>query len=492
MRRATKQTSVFLYRILLVILLVSAYEFAIVRAQDRVPSDLYMLHVTVTDLTGKPLVGAEIRLDDEVAGFTDDTGQYYISRRPLPDGTHSVSASFRGLATISQTVARLAAISQSNATPGIDLTLKLPKTRGPMGAEFEGGTKPAPLSYDVVPVFYVTDRKDTGNQNPALRYSGERSSNQTVAYGMCQVTIPSTHVPGEIESPSWLHFEYSPDPAKHIVLQSVQPLERDPFYIQLAAMVASSPSKEAIIFIHGYENSFESAARQTAQLVRDAHFPGAPILYSWPSKNKVLAYTEDEDTVEWTTFHLRDFLEEVAVRAHAKKIHLIAHSMGNRALTSALDMIAARRGAQDRAPFDQVILAAPDIGADTLTQFAREIRPMAQRWTLYASENDDALLLSRFIHGALRAGQKSAYLLLASGIDTVDASAVRTDFLGHAYYAKSGSIIDDIRKILTTETPPELRNLIPASVQNLKYWIMPKLGPASQSVVPINRRVNGG
>jgi esterase/lipase superfamily enzyme len=107
--------------------------------------------------------------------------------------------------------------------------------------------------------------------------------------------------------------------------------------------------------------------------------------------------------------------------------------------------------------------------------FAREIRPMAHRLTLYASENDDALMLSKFIHGALRAGQKSAYLLVASGIDTVDASAVRTDFLGHAYYAKSGSIIDDIRKILTSETPPELRNLIPATVQDLKYWIMPKL-----------------
>ena len=132
-------------------------------------------------------------------------------------------------------------------------------------------------------------------------------------------------------------------------------------------------------------------------------------------------------------------------------------------------------------PFDQVVLAAPDIGADTLSLFAREIRPMANRLTLYASQNDDALLLSRYIHGALRAGQKSAYLLVASGIDTVDASAVRTDFLGHAYYAKSDSIIDDIQKILTSETPPDLRNLIPATVQDLKYWIMPKSNGSSDT-----------
>ena len=90
-------------------------------------------------------------------------------------------------------------------------------------------------------------------------------------------------------------------------------------------------------------------------------------------------------------------------------------------------------------------------------------------------------IVNRYIHGALRAGQKSAYLLVASGIDTVDASAVRTDFLGHAYYAKSDSIIDDIQKILTSETPPDLRNLIPATVQDLKYWIMPKSNGSSDT-----------
>ena len=98
-------------------------------------------------------------------------------------------------------------------------------------------------------------------------------------------------------------------------------------------------------------------------------------------------------------------------------------------------------------------------------------------------------IVNRYIHGALRAGQKGAYLLVASGIDTrhdvctlrLDASAVRTDFLGHAYYAKSDSIVDDIQKILTSETPPDLRNLIPATVQDLKYWIMPKSNGSSDT-----------
>jgi len=457
--------------LIFVLVLLSVGDLAIALAQNRIASDLYMLHVTITDPAARPLAGAEIRLDDEVAGITDVTGQYYLARKPLPERSHTITASFPGFVTTSRTVARLSEISQSKAGRGVDLTIRLPKLRKPAAVEVNRG--PVRPNYDVIPVFYATDRADTGNQNPALRYSGERSRAATIGYGICEVTIPWTHTSGELESPSWLHFEYNPDPDKHVVLKSVQPLEHDPFYLKLAAAVADSSTKEAVVFIHGYQNSFESAARQTAQLVRDAHFQGTPILYSWPSKDKLLAYTEDEDTVQWTAFHLRDFLEELTQRSHATKIHLIAHSMGNRALASALQMIASKSGERANPLFDQVVLAAPDIGADTLTLFAREIRPTAQRLTLYASENDDALLLSRYIHGALRAGQKSAYLLVASGIDTVDASAARTDFLGHAYYATSASIIDDIQKILTSEAPPELRNLKPAILQDLKYWIIP-------------------
>jgi len=92
---------------------------------------------------------------------------------------------------------------------------------------------------------------------------------------------------------------------------------------------------------------------------------------------------------------------------------------------------------------------------------------------LYASANDDALMLSSFIHGAERAGQKAAYLLVAPGIDTVDASAARTDFIGHAYLGQSSSIIDDIQKLFRSGDPPELRNLLPATLRDLRYWIVP-------------------
>ena len=202
----------------------------------------------------------------------------------------------------------LAKIASDPRARGIGLRLKLaPAPRAPQAVSVTRGSGVQP-NHDVVRIFYATDRLDTGNADPGLRYSGERTNSGGIARGYCDVSIPATHVTGELESPSWLRLEFTPDSVKHVVLKTVQPLASDAFYEMVAARVASSPSKEAVVYIHGFNNSFENAARQTAQIALDAKFDGAPILYSWPSKNRMVSYTEDEETVMWTTFHLRDFL----------------------------------------------------------------------------------------------------------------------------------------------------------------------------------------
>lgn len=437
-----------------------------VKPQSPIPANLYLLRISVTDDAGRPAAEAEVRLDGIVIGITDADGQYCLGRKPGVVGSHEVSVSLSGF----KTAARPVRIPDAD-TPGIELAFRLARDRGGRFDGVQRGSgKP---NYSTVQVFYVTDRKDTASSDPGLRYANERAAGGAVAHGVCEVSIPATHVEGERETPSWIHLEFRPDPGKHVLLRGVEALETTRFYERVAATVASSRSKEVVVFIHGYKVSFENAARQAAQMAYDLHFDGAPIMYSWPSKDSIFAYTEDEDTVQWTMFHLRDFLQELAQRAHASKIHVVAHSMGNRALAPALQLIAAKQRPGAKPLFHQIILAAPDIGAETLEQFAREIRPVVSRITLYASGNDDALLLSRYIHGAVRAGQKGTYLLVSPGIDTVDASGVRTDFLGHRYFSNSGTILDDIQKLLTKGAPPELRNLVPAVLANLKYWIVP-------------------
>ena len=50
----------------------------------------------------------------------------------------------------------------------------------------------------------------------------------------------------------------------------------------------------------------------------------------------------------------------------------------------------------------------------------------ADRVTLYASSSDEALALSKQVHGYPRAGESGDQLVVVPGIDTIDVSAVNT------------------------------------------------------------------
>lgn len=438
--------------------------------ERAVLATLVLLALTVTDAEGQVVAGADVALDGRLVGRTDVTGRYYLARKPIGSGTHTLTVSYPGFDRFARSISL-----PSDFAPGIALPIRLVRnTAEPQPAEVERGRREAgEPNYRIVQVFYVTDRRDSGSADPMLRYVNERAAGGAVSKGTCDVSIPYTHQSGSLESPSWIRLEYRPDPSKHVVLRNVNALASDAFYRQLSDRVGKSKDKEIVVFIHGFNNSFEDAARKMAQLTWDMQFDGAPILYSWPSRNKLLGYTEDEDTVQWTAFHLRAFLEELAERSDARKIHLIAHSMGNRALTAALQIIAAKRQRNAPAIYDQVVLAAPDIGADTMELLSSEVRPLAKRMTLYASNSDDALILSKYLHGGSRAGGKDTFLLIAPGIDTIDASAARTDFMGHAYFDNSVNIITDIQKMFATAASPEARRLIPGYLRDLKYWIFP-------------------
>ena len=91
-----------------------------------------------------------------------------------------------------------------------------------------------------------------------------------------------------------------------------------------------------------------TAARRVAQLAYDLDFDGTPMLYSWPSQASPTAYAVDEAAVGISGRRMADFLETVVAQSGAEHIHLIAHSMGNRALIEALQTYLARRAPENR------------------------------------------------------------------------------------------------------------------------------------------------
>jgi len=295
----------------------------------------------------------------------------------------------------------------------------------------------------------------------------------TLEMGFCEVSIPKDHEVGELESPSIFRLEINEDPEKHVVLMNVRRQEPNEFYAELNQRIAQSDRKEAFVFVHGYNVTFENAARRTAQLAHDLHFDGAPIFYSWPSQGGLLQYTVDEENVVWTVPHLRDFLLAVAKNTNAQRIHLIAHSMGNRALTAALSRLATESKDGQTRLFHEVLLTAPDIDAEI---FRRDIAPAivntARRVTLYASSHDAALEASRKVHGYPRAGESGENIIVIPGIDTIDVSAVDTSLMGHSYYGDSDTVLVDMAQLLQEEKPPDLRARLRATTLGaLRYWV---------------------
>ncbi len=333
---------------------------------------------------------------------------------------------------------------------------------------FPGGTP----TYAMLRVFYGTDRNVISKSGGRVVYGGDRAE---VSYGTCEVSIPRDHRMGELESPSILKLEFREDPEKHVVLLRISAQEKGVFFADLGARIKASRDKKAFVFIHGYNVTFEDAARRTAQISYDLGFDGAPVFYSWPSQGTFEGYPVDETNIEWTQANLKLFLEDFLNKTDAESIYLIAHSMGNRALTKAFALLIAQEPLA-RKKFRELILTAPDIDAAVFKRdIAPQLRGAETLVTLYASSADKALAASKRFHGYPRAGDAGDNIVLVAGIDTIDATAVDTSFLGHSYFAESSSVLADIYLLIREGTHPNKRlGLSPVTTPSGQYWVFKK------------------
>lgn len=319
-------------------------------------------------------------------------------------------------------------------------------------------------------VFFATDRKASA----VGEFGGQRGSD--ITYGSVFVSIPRQHTLGNIERPSVWKLEFSEDPRKHMVIVRRAAFDRDAFIAGVRETIRRGGSEASFVFVHGYNVSFDDAARRTAQITYDLNFPGAPVFYSWPSQATLEGYTIDESNVEWSQLNLKNFLLDYAQNSGAKDIYLIAHSMGNRALTRAVAALFTEHP-EMRGRFREIILTAPDVDADV---FKRELAPKliagCDKITLYVSDGDKALLASKKVHGYVRLGDAAEGIVVIPGVETVDASGLDTSFLEHSYFAETGSVLNDIRRLVREGLRAAQRGLIPKEVEVGPYWSFERLG----------------
>ena len=332
---------------------------------------------------------------------------------------------------------------------------------------------PAPdATHAVVKVFYATNRTDRRLADGAVTFEAEPRAGGALAYGVARVSIPRDHRMGALEAPSILRLEFRADPERHIVLLGTESRAESRFFDDVTAAAGRTKGKEAFVFVHGFATTFEDAARRTAQMSYDLGFEGAPIMYSWPSAGEVglIGYNRDGRNAELSGGALRNFLERLVKGGGVSTVHVVAHSMGNRVLTNALDLLV--RSSVAIPQLNQVALMAPDIDAESFRLLAERIKGVPSRLTLYASSGDEALRASQQLAGYPRAGQGGQGIIVVPGIDTVDASQVDTSLLGlrHSYYADNRTIVSDLFYLFRGVAPEGRAALTRRTHQNGAYW----------------------
>lgn len=212
------------------------------------------------------------------------------------------------------------------------------------------------------------------------------------------VAIPPQHVTGEI---SWPEPNRPADPATDfLAVQQKIYADANSFRADLGAELVRNPrrQREAVVFVHGFNNNFAEGAYRLAQIGNDIGIEGALVHYSWPSRANPLGYAYDRDSALFARDGLETLLREVAA-AGAERILIVAHSMGSSLTMETLRQIALRDEGKLLDRVSGVMLVSPDIDVDVFRAQAERIGDLPQPFVIFSSKRDRALALSARLTG---------------------------------------------------------------------------------------------
>ncbi|WP_425523704.1 alpha/beta hydrolase [Rhizobium setariae] len=297
----------------------------------------------------------------------------------------------------------------------------------------------------VVDMLVVTSRQRS--QDPGQLFSGERSASPSVTE--VSISIPPKREAGTVQWPKKL----PPDPKTDFSVVRVQPLTSRTE--ALSWINQHSRNGHAMVFVHGFNNTYEDAVFRYAQIVHDSGASVTPILFTWPSRASVFDYNYDKESTNFSRTALEQALRALSQDKKITDITVLAHSMGTWLAMEALRQMSIRDGAISP-KIQNVILASPDIDIDVFAKQWTEIEGKRPSFTVFVSQDDKALALSRFISGdVMRLGAIDASTqpyrsdLEKAGIQIVDLTQVKTeDRLNHGKFAESPEIVQLIGKRL--------------------------------------------
>lgn len=240
----------------------------------------------------------------------------------------------------------------------------------------------------VTPVFIGTTR-----QLAQEGFTSDRS--EKVEFARYDISIPPNRKLGEI---NWPPRGVRPDARKHFLTTNALIYPTAPDFRSDLAGNLKAEGGDAVIFVHGYNNNFSEGLYRVAQFSHDLDVPGAVVHYAWPSAATPLGYVHDRDSALFARDGLEALIKEVA-DAGAKRILVVAHSMGSNLTMESLRQMAIRGDRDTLNKVAGVILISPDIDVDVFRSQARAVGVLPQPFIIFGSDRDKMLRLSARLTG---------------------------------------------------------------------------------------------
>ena len=299
--------------------------------------------------------------------------------------------------------------------------------------------KADPIAARRVPIFVVSTRRGKSGSADDLA-EGAHESLQTV-------TVPPSHVAGEIERPRW----GSPDPESHFTVSASRAMDANEFKAEIASHLSGriGSNRDVLVYVHGFNTSYDEARFRLAQVVTDGRFGGVPVLFTWPASGSLFDYEAAKESASASRDQLAQLLLELGATPDVGRIHILAHSMGTWLTMEALrqDAIAGKPDLDGK--LGDVMLAAPDIDVNVFRNQIAKIDP--HHVSVLVSVNDKALTLSRHLAGdrprlgALNPKDPADKAVLDRlGVGVYDLAGDETTFIGHGTYATAPDVVQRI------------------------------------------------
>ncbi|MEM9552531.1 MAG: alpha/beta fold hydrolase [Pseudomonadota bacterium] len=294
----------------------------------------------------------------------------------------------------------------------------------------------------------------------AQRDTGVYSYDRSEALSLLELTvsIPPDHQEGQLD------FSYgNPDPTTEFTLaaQNAFP-DPDAFRARVRQELNKRPrnDREITVFVHGYNATQTETAFRAAQIAHDLEVPGLSVIYSWPSRGKVLGYVHDFDSALFARDGLEQLLRLLR-EAGAERLVVVAHSMGSVLLIETLRQIDLSEPGWAARSLGGVILISPDINVDVFRTQVQRLDPVPEPFLIFTSDRDNALNISALLHGSVdRLGSINDIERLSDiPVQVLDVSAFSQD-AGSSHFVAATSpaliaIMRDARRVNTTFSTEE-------------------------------------